>query len=164
MIYITNSLRRQSHRNNAWNDNSDRTLRRNNQSNSSGHRHSKRGNDVLTHSNRDRHTISHQGSSLNRASQQRKRPRGPYSSTGHNESLEKREQKIRRSDIATNMHHEDGEPKPKSPTQSWSEQNSRKRSHLDNSPESDNDGPRRQEDDVPSKSKRKQPQISSAYR
>ncbi|KAJ9360669.1 transcriptional regulator family: Zinc finger, CCHC-type [Paecilomyces variotii] len=140
-----------SHKGTERGNNLDRFSRQLKQRNVSDHRHPKRGDDFPSQSYHDRGTDS------NDPSQGKKRPRDTHLTTSHNNPQEKPQQRAQRSEL----HPGDGGPKFQPSTQSRSRANNR--TQPNDSRESGNDGPRRQEDDVPSKSKRKRPQIASAY-
>ncbi|KAJ9300639.1 transcriptional regulator family: Zinc finger, CCHC-type [Paecilomyces variotii] len=142
----------QSHKGTERGDNLDRFSRQPNQRNVSDHRHPKRGNDFPSQSYHGRRTTDSKG-----PSQGKKRPRDTLLPTSRNKSQEKPQQRAQRSAL----HPGDGGPKFQPSTQLRPGANNR--TQPNDSHESENDGPRRQEDDVPSKSKRKRPQIASAY-
>ncbi|GAD97139.1 conserved hypothetical protein [Paecilomyces variotii No. 5] len=97
------------------------------------------------------------GFASNRPPQQNKIPRGLQISPDPKYLREKPQKRAHKSDL----HPKDSEPKPQLSPQPRSEKN--KRTQQTDSHESENDGPRRQDDDVNPKSKRIRPQTVSAY-
>ncbi|KAL2006221.1 hypothetical protein VTN00DRAFT_9875 [Thermoascus crustaceus] len=150
----------------------DRHVRRADQNTSSSNKESgpwKRRNGPHNHFDRDRRIPRlYQETGSNCQPYNRKRPRnfdGAHdTSPSRDSALAVGDEKTRSPEHLSNGHRDENAKRTLSPTQPRSERGDRKRPRPKDSPESDNDGPRRQEDDVPSKNKRRQLQVAAAYR
>ncbi|KAL2000210.1 hypothetical protein VTN02DRAFT_3408 [Thermoascus thermophilus] len=149
----------------------DRHVRRADQHTSSSNNESEpweRRNGPHNHHNQDRRIQrSYQETGPNRQPYNRKRPRnldGAHDTPPSRDSAPAAGvEKTRAPEHLSNGLQDENAKRTLSPTQLRSERGDRKRPRPRDSSESDNDGPRRQEDDVPSKNKRRQPQVAAAY-